>query len=405
MAETPVIVSHNVLSGAVITGDSREGYPLWRIVDGLRWTWWEAVSSSTHYIYVLVKNLLLNGDFEVSTEGWFIQTNGAGDGSFSRNTANPIDGEADGFIDVTTADSGINKVIVTSLKSYLLKKGGTYRFSFAAKADATRSLRYGFAVNDLTEESSYSDEDLGAGVTELYEDFTPTADGEYRVFWRPLEPGGFYVDDVHLCEVRDVDTIVFDRGHTLQGYIFEVKKADTAYSDASFTVWHPNTMIVSDQPVYSTYDIAKRGVQWKIKIEPAGLPGLPAPQITLAWIGRRWELPRNFTGKFDPHALRTFSHVIRGERGIEARTRRFSQRIFDGALRNIDPADYEDIERFMTDTDNGTLPFVFLWRPAGNATDLLVMRLDREGRSVPYDGGHLRNWPFRAVELTGARKL
>ena len=406
MTETPVILSHNVLKDAVITGDCRDGFPPYRVADGLKWTWWEGVSSAPQYIYVKAANMLQNGDFELNVNSWALVPMGSAEGTFSRNTVDPLSGVADGYIDADVADDGENSLRVATLNTYRLKANRTYRFSFAAKVTFFAVMRFGFLRADLSAEEFFTDSTINTWANEYYLDFTPSADGEYRVFWRPLEPGDFKVDDAHLCEVRDVDTVVIDRGHTLQAYMFTVQKAESAFSNPWWLNWHVGLVIVSNGPYYYQPPSSTRGVQWKIAIQPFSLlPGLPPPQITLMWIGKQWTLPRNFSGLVDPDARKITSHVITGERGIEARTQQSSLRVFNGVLRNITPAEYMGVELFMEDTDQGTLPFAFLWRPASAPEDLLVMRLDKEERLVPYRGGYLRDWQFNAVELAGERKL
>ena len=406
MTETPVILSHNVLKDAVITGDCRDGYPPYRIADGLRWTWWEGVSPAAQEILVKVPNMLQNCDFELNLNGWVFYATGSASGSFSRNTVDPIEGVADGYLDTDSADSGNNAARVVSMSTYHLKANRTYRFSFAAKAVHVALMRFGFMTATLLEEVSYTDTSINDWPSEYYWDFTPLADGDYRVFWRPLQPSDFKVDDAHLCEVREVDTLVIDRGHTLQTYAINVKKADTTYYNPYYSDWLLGEVILSNNPYYYKVSFPERAVQWKIVVQPfAPFPGLPPPQINLIWIGRQWALPRNFSGLVDPHASKTTSHVVTGERGIEARTQQSSLRVFNGVLRNITPAEYREIEMFMEDTDDGTLPFAFLWRPISAQDDLKVMRLDKEERLAPYRGGYLRDWEFNAVELAGERKL
>ncbi len=404
MTETPVILSHNLLKAATITGDFLENRPPWRIADGLRWTGWEGISSSLHTLEVVAHNMLDNGDFEINAGGWFVDTAG-GSGSFSRNTSNPLDGEGDGHIEAVTAGES-EKLRVISLDGFKLKAGRTYRFSFIARADASRTLRYGFVEEDISREADYSETTVGTSATEVYLDFTPSEDGHYRPFWRPMEAGDFYVDDAHLCEARIPDTVAIDGGHTLQGYAFRIWKADTCWTGASFTKWLPFRVVASPGPVYVTKeDASERGVYWKIDFSPIDVSELPRPGLSLMWIGRRWRLPRNFSGEFDPYAARTVTREIRGERGVEARTRRFTRRIFEGALRHLSPSEYVEVEKFMEDTESGETPFAFLWRPETNPDNMLIMRLEDPERNAPYKGGYLRDWPFKAVELVGAANI
>lgn len=402
MTETPVILSHNLLKGAVITGDSRENRPPWRIADGLRWTRWEAVSSGAHTLEAVVQNMLANGDFELNADGWFVYVSNGGGGSFSRNTSNPLDGEADLHIEALTAGTS-EKLKIINREAFRLKAGRVYRFSFVARSDASRVLRYGFVEGDVNQEPGYSEDAVGTEAVELYYDFTPAGDGVYRPFWRPMEAGDFYVDDAHLCEARIPDTMAIDRGHTLEGYAIEIRKADTCYSGASFVEWKSLFPPACREPVYVVkHDASERGVYWKIDFIPADIAGLPPPGLPLMWIGRRWTLPRNFSGEFDPYSARTAVRAVQGERGIRASTRRFSRRIFEGTLRHLSPSEYAEVEKFMEDTDGGEAPFAFLWRPETNPADMLVMRLEEGERYVPFKGGILREWPFKAVELVGA---
>jgi len=402
MTETPVILSHNLLKAATITGDFRENAPPWRIADGLRWTRWEGVSSGAHSLDVVTHNMLANGDFELNAEGWFLDASGGGGGGFSRNTADPIDGAADLRIEAASAGTS-EKLKVVSLEGFLLKAGRTYRFGFVARADASRGLRYGFVAEDVGEEVGYSEATIGAEAVELFHDFTPSEDGCYRPYWRPLEAGDFYVDDAHLCEARVPDAVAIDRGHALEGYAVEIWKADTCYSGASFVKWMPATVVASPGPIYiEKPDASQRGVYWRIKFLPLGIPGLPPPGLSLMWMGRKWSLPRNFSGDFDPHAARTAVREVRGERGVAARAGRFSRRVFEGVLRHLSPAEYSEVDKFMEDTDGGEAPFVFLWRPETNPGDMLIMRQQEAERNAPYRGGYLREWHLKAEELVGA---
>lgn len=402
MAETPIILSHNVLKGAKITCDSAAGYPAWRIADGLRWTWWEGVSVGNHDILVMVPNLITNGDFELNADGWFSILIGSAAGTFSRNTTNPIDGAADGHLVVGVADNSTNLFYESTIKPFSLKAGRTYRFSSVVKAGAALDLVIGFMSASLNVDS-FLEVNANTGAQEVYLDFTPTVGGEYRVFYQPLEAGDFFVDDVHLCEVRDVDTLFLDQGHNLIGYNMELKCANTAYSNAAFNSVLSSSYVITDKSYFSLCAHPARGVQWKISIMDIEVCPLSIPRISLAWIGRRWTLPRNFSGAFDPHASRTFSQIVSGERKIETRTYQASSRFMSGTLRNLSPFEYEEIIKFMDDTEDAVLPFVFIWRPISNPGDVLLMRLDKEERNVPCRGGYFRDWPFNAVEVCGKK--
>ena len=404
MTETPVILSHNVLKNAFFNGDHREGFKPLRMSDGLRWTWWEGVSASEHFIYVAVPTMLANGDLNTNVDGWYVHESGGADGTFTHNTTDPIDGDGDGFIDAVTADNSDKVLAVMSLRGYYLEAGRTYRFGSVAAADASRGFRCGFVDADL-DEACGSDFTVGTDVEEMYVDFTPSSSGEYRVFWRPTEAGDFHVDDAHLCEVRDVDSFFIDRGHSLFGYYFTVKYADTIYSQAQFNTWQSGELILSDNPLYRSYGTGKRGVQWRLGFTPTAIPGIVPPQVNLLWLGRRWKLPRNFSGSFDPRASRVYSDTVVGERGIESASKQYSRRLFKGVLRNISPDEYSEVEMFMDDTDDGALPFGFVYRPDSDPFDATVIRLEKGGCETPYRGGYLREWNFNAAELSGYRNI
>ena len=63
----------------------------------------------------------------------------------------------------------------------------------------------------------------------------------------------------------------------------------------------------------------------------------------------------------------------------------------DSQLRNLVSADYADIEKFFDDTDNGVLPFAFMYLPTTDPTDVIYARLTAPLRSVQYRGGAIRD--------------
>ncbi len=410
MPELPVILHHNMLKRAVIAADSADSdFPAYRIADDLLHTWWKPESSASHVLTIKALNMLDNPGFEIGIDGWFLRVAGSGAGTFTRNTTAPIEGDGDAELDATTANGSTDKVIMMTRKPFRLKAGRTYRMSFVAKAgNADKDLRYGFIAGDFTETAAYYTDETGLGTaaTELYKEITPASDIDLHVYFRALEIETYNIDVVHLCEVRDVDAIVFAKGHGCQGYTYSVKYADSAYGSASFSSWQAAMKITTREAVYATVETAKKAPQWKITIAPiSGYSGLDAQEVPLIFLGEQWTLPHHFAGKFDPYEVTNKVRSFKGDTGIENRMKQSSQRMFNATLKNLTSTDAADFEKFFDDTDNGVDPFAFIWKPTSAPTDVLIARLDKPVRKVPYRGGQIRDWPFKIIELPGERNV
>jgi hypothetical protein len=411
--EVPVILAHDIFKNCSIESSAEDSdHPARYAVDGMPFSWWKGTSTANHHLTAVMANMVDNPGWEINVDGWGLVESGSGAGTYTRNTTTPIQGDGDGKLVVTTANDSSNIVMLTSYKIYRLKADRTYRLSFAAKsADASKNLRFGFCSPAFAENSDYYDF-LACGTTiqDDHIDYTPSADGDYRIYFRALTTTTFYIDCVHLAEMPDMDTVIFFKGHTLQNYKYRITKWNSIYDDETALTWINWTNIFTRDAVYdpngNTSAGYKTGPRWRIEVQPVySGADVAYPSIPMMMLGKKWTLPRNFSGNFDPFGVTNKTKVNIGDKGVESIVKQYSQGVFDGTLGNINPTDYTDIEKFMDYTDDGMRYFGFVWRPTTDDHDVRLMRLAKSSRNVPYRGGYIREWPFNAVELTGNRKV
>lgn len=405
MVEYAQILSHNVLDGAIYTGDEVEGHELDRLADGYRHTWWEAPNLGGQEIILRVKNLIYNPGFEVDTSRWLAYVIGGGVGTITRNTTSPLSGIADVDLTATVADAGAAIVCITAFPMIFMRANRTYRMMFLSKASgANKNIRFGFLKEDFSEDSDfYSDAIAQNGIkVGHYKDVTPTSDGWYRPFCRIKEAGTVYLDDFVSNEIRDVNTIIIDIGHTLQDAIMQV-----LYRNTEHTGWIAATapaLWYNEQPLYWTFTGVK-ALSWKITInQPLFYPDVQVAKIPLLYLGKRWEMPHQFIGAFDPYASRRVTDMIISERGIVQDTLNYHQRTFKAALPYLTPVEYKELELFYEDTNNGLKPFFFIWKPTSFAWDIIPIKI-KGNRLSPYSWYNSRSWTLNAEELIGARKI
>ena len=406
MPEYPIILAHNVLDGAVLTGNDITDHELERLRDGHRHTWWESPSTAAQTIVIKCANLLENGDFEIDASGWQELEAGGGAGAFTRNTTTPLEGVGDMQVVVTTADSNtLVYMVVAPGRPIFMRAGRTYRFSFQAISTlASRQIWFGFVDEDFTENAAYRTSgvvDTAAG--EYFFDYTPAADGVYHPYIRFRHVSTFNIDEMVCNEVRDVDTLIIDGGHTLR-YASIAVQYSVAGLGAGGTVAYPTTFHYKDEPLYITFAGVK-ALHWKVIITiTPNITGAPVAKVPAMYLGKRWTLPHHFSGSFDPHRNDRFDDEIKSDMGIMLRMHKYNQRMFSASMSHLSTTDYENVKHFFEDTLNGARPFFFIWQPTTDPTDAPFLRL-KGSRDIPYQGGALRSWGFEAEEVVGQRKL
>lgn len=407
MTEYAEILAHNVLDGATIIANSASGYEPEKMRDGHRHTWWQAPSTATQFIKIVCANLLDNGDFETNLDGWDDLATGGGAGTFARNTSSPLIGNADALCTVTTANDSSSIYLIYVFKPFLARANRTYRMMFRASHQGAGSkyVRFGFVKDGAIEDSDYYSVPTGILTTgsNCKIDVTPTSDIWLRPYIRFLEAQTTQIDEVYVNEVRAVDTIIIDAGHTLaMGNIqvwYSAGPAPMGWTEAlSITTWN------DDAPVYITFTGVK-ALRWRIRLAVTAYYGSPpAIKIPQLYLGKRWTMPHYFSGRFDPHEQKRFDNVFTGQRGIVQRTLKYNQRIFRASMSHMSSSDYENAKMFFEDTDNGLKPFFFVYQPTSDLNDVMFMRL-KGARKLPYQGGTLRNWGFDAEEVVGRRVI
>jgi len=401
MAEYPIILAHNALDHSTISGNETAGHELDRIRDGHRHTWWQSPSTAMQEILVRAKSLISNWDFESGLQDWFLYTDGS-EGSVSQNTTNPLSGNADCKLEATTANNDDELVIFLNWKALLFRAGRTYRMMFRARAESeNKTLRAGFYLANYTEnENFYKDQTILNQDFGYFVDVTPDADVWVCPYFRMIEAGTIYIDDVIVNEVRDVDTLIIDKGHTLQAAAVALLYRDVEFGNYAWAFG--NTRSYSNGPIYIAFNPI-RSLSWKIRIGVLAVnTGVPVAKVPLLYFGERWTMPHNFSGSFDPHREDRFVDMVSSDRGIAQILHKYNQRVFAGSMSHLGDEDYENVKKFFEDTDNGAKPFFFSWKPQTAANDLLLLRL-KGARDVPYQSGPLRSWKFDAEEVIGAR--
>lgn len=404
MIQTPIILAHNVLDGALLTGNETPGHELYRLCDGLRHTWWQAPSTAMQDIDVRVKNMILNSDFENDLRGWALFTSGGASGEFLRNETSPISGRADAVMNAVDADDGEAVFMVFQYEPFFFKGGRTYRMMFRAKAQtATKQIRFGFLDNTFVEsENSYKSDFVYQAGSGHYFDFTPASDGWYRVYVRLMESGTIQLDEVVVGEARSVNTLIIDRGHTLS-----MASIGVFYRNHENGGWGVAKQVetwLSPAPVFIEFEPVK-ALSWRIRIAVwTACPEIPPASAQILYLGERWTLPRNFSGAFDPHRIERIEEKYESDCGINIRRLKYAKGVFRATLSNLGDADYENVSRFFEDTNNGIKPFFFIFRPLDCPTDVQLMRLT-SSCNVPYEGGARRSWSLEAEEVTGGRTI
>ncbi len=218
---------------------------------------------------------------------------------------------------------------------------------------------------------------------------------------RFIENGTIYLADFVFNELRSVDTLIIDGGHSMRLAIIGVGYRDTENED-SWSVATADALWTTDAPVYKTFT-AKQALSWRIKIGVfTTYADVPVAKIPLLYLGERWTMPHYFSGYFDPHKEDRIEDIVTSERGIMQYTKKYNQRIFGATMSHLSSTDYENIKYFFADTSNGAKPFFFLWQPSTDPSDMLYLKLN-SARDVPYSGGTLRSWAFEAKEVIGKR--
>ncbi len=396
-----------MLDGAELSGNEVAGHELERMRDGHRHSWWQAPGTVKQDIIIRAKNLITNENFELGVDGWPLYTSGSGAGTFAHNTSGPIDGAGDALLTATTADSSSNMVAAVHVKPIFLKADRTYRFMFRAMVqDASqKQIRFGFLKDDLSEDASfYSDVNAQTSSQGHYIDVAPTSDGWYLPYIRALEAQTLQFDCAVVGEVRDIDTLIIDAGHSLV-----LSTIDIDYSNTEQLSWvnvasPSETRWDNSGPVYITFTGVKSLV-WRVSISVYPLySAVDVAKVPLMYLGERWTMPHHFSGSFDPDERNRIDRLSKGDRGIAQRSIKYNQRVFRARMSHLSSNDYTDVEKFFEDTDNGSKPFFFAWQPSTKINDVLCMRL-RGSRNVPYMNGALREWQFEAEELAGKREI
>lgn len=404
MPEFPVILSHNVLDDALITGSDIVGHELKRMRDGHRHTWWQAPGTGLQAIDIRPRNLADNSNFDIDLHGWVAL--GAGVATFEHNTTAPIVGDGDALLTATTADASANVVVATQIQPIFMAANTTYRIMIRALVQdaAPKNIRLGFLEEGLTEDAAFYDvvqiqtTDNGHHV-----DITPTADAWFHPYIRAIEPQTLQFDDVVVGEVRDVDTLIIDAGHTLLLATISIRHRDNEKITYSVVGSPSSTQWTNNSPIYITFDPVK-SLSWKIQITAFPIPQIPVAKIPLMYLGKRWTLPHHFSGSFDPDQKERFDDMTIGDRGVAQRSLKYNQRKFVASLAAIDQTTNLDVQKFFDDTDNAAKPFFFIWKPETNLKDILCMRLETS-KNVPYQNGAQRRWEFDALELAGRREI
>lgn len=406
MSENPIMLAHNVLDGASLSGNYVAGNELERMRDGNRHTWWEAPSTALQDVILRSKNLITNFGFEIDLDGWGDVATGGGAGTITRNTTAPINGDADLLVDATAANNGANLYIVFHFRPFFFRAGHTYRMMLMADTQevAQKLFRFGFICEGLTEDPDcYDEQHAQVSATGHYVDVTPETDGWYHVYIRMLEIAATQFDDIVVNEVRDVDTLIVDVGHTLHLCTIAIDYRNT--ESAAWTVAKAGAAWNCVGPVYLTFT-GRKALSWRIRFIATILyADVPVVKVPLLYLGKRWEIDRNRAKFYDPHEEARFDYSVIGDRGIQHRVHRYNQRRYRTILLPFSIEDYTEIEDFFIDTENGLKPFFFIPRPTTNISDILVMRMTK-GRNAPYFAPNLqRQWDFDIEEVLGARMI
>jgi len=409
--EDRTILAHNVIFDAEVSSDSaEEHHEAWRVTDGLPFTWWEPSSAASHYLIVKAQNMAINGDFESNVSGWFVYKSGSGDGTFTYEPSTVIDGNGSGKFTATTANDSSDVCAVVSYKIFKLKANRTYRLSFAAKQTGSETLRFGFMGSDFSEDSNnYSTATPGASVGAYYKEITPTSDGEYRIYFRALGADTFYIDDVHLFQCRETDTLVIGKGHRCANFTVKVQTQESIYDTGSWDTWLSETSINTYQPLMlssSASAAIKKSPMFKIIIAPqSSVSGLSAQQVPILYIGKKWTLGISeikFTSNFDPDAEETMISETIGDRGVSVRVKKANRRYFKSTIMPITDTEYENVKMFFEDTENGLRPFFFIYN---SAADILYMKLRNTKRVAPLIRRGVRQMDLDMMEIVGGREL
>lgn len=393
--ETPVILSHNILEGAEMSGAaSVVGNDLYKLSDHLRHTYFKATTTAEIEIIIRAATLTENSSMETNITDWSLDVESGGSATFAHNTTTPINGVGDGKVVNSVAAKWAT---VYSDKIFLLKGGRTYRIMGKCKPSTTIQARIGWSQGDLTILSS-ADKSVGGtlGVNHVY---TPSVDTFARVFVAVADAATVQWDDIIMAEARTIDTIIIDKGHNLQDSQVEVMSRVE-----EMVTWNVTNLAYANNYTQGVYYKALTtsgdAINWRIRVR-LGADNYEIPSIHL---GKKWTLTRPFTEPFDNDSADIFFTETTSIDGISKRELNYNARQIQAQFNFIAASDYADIQKFYEDVKNGEIPFWILPRPTTQPLDALLMKMKGKERRAPEGPNIFRSWGFTAQEITGARR-
>jgi len=396
--EFPVILSHNInREGAehLAWTSAADDHETTRTNDGLRFTTWKATDTSTQNLTIRQPNSLTNGGWENSSDGWEVETTGTATVNYTRSTTEQQEGSASAEVDVTSYTSG--DIFLNHRKTFNLTANRLYAFSIAWKNDNASADTFKIQILDSAGAVLATASDVAVGIIFRGKSlsFTPTTD-EDDVTVQVQFPNLVRTNNLDVAcfgELRLVDTIIIDQGHTLK--------------DSDVTIQHRLTPLASFIDSSASASVTTSGVyfriftgvaafDWRIKIENAVI----IPEIPLLNLGKRVTLSHNPVS-FDPTSESTRTTVTTTEAGVARDFFNFKMRTVSAQFENIGPTtEFQEWEDWFADIDGGRHAFWWIFRPTARPSERLFLRLTDKTFSFPFDR-FSRSGGFEAEEVKG----
>lgn len=304
----PTLLGHTFARLATLSVTSEvANNPIRNIQNDKRHEFWEATGTARQNITIdpgpFLHNFITNNGFEASVDNWILNL-GGNIATWTRHTTTPtpIEGIADGKLDVTTFTSGFVTVLWDT--PFDLKKDVTYAFLLDAQGESgSVSLEIFFLDSDGTTILGTFTNSVLTTVRSMIAKFTPTVDKVgVKVGFRVAATTTLHIDRVILMVQRKIDTLIID-GHNLHGATVDVKfkdKTTALYGTASGQIINgvAGNAVIQNSLLYITFDLAQAAF-WRVTLDSLDR----AARVSGLYLGQRFVLPERPSGQIDPFGL------------------------------------------------------------------------------------------------------
>lgn len=381
-------------SGVTITATSTESsgdYDVDYLTNSLEINSWKAANTiDPMYISVDLGDVLTNGDLETGAiTPWVGWVNGAGVATFVASASEPYAGAYKVLITITNGGPGFTNVHLAQ-HDLTVRKGETYKFSFAGKVDNDRDIEVHLndhqSLIDLTSEGKATFSLTTSWV--IYTTvFTITSDADIgRLDFRV---GGsvstIHLDDIKLERVADADYLAI-LGHNLHSIESNV---GLEYSDDGSTYQTATSQKypLNDKVYLKEFTATGSGRRWwRVKIYGQTIS---APCVSIIKFGLKTELDYA-SASFDPNTQERKANVNISYGGfVTGIHEQYTERQMSLKFSEADSSLYSQVSTWWE--DNGLKNFFVAWDLANNPTEIFFMRSELNFNNPLSNGGAQRD--------------